>query len=250
MPPIKSEGIVLKKVNFRETSVILTLFTKEVGKIKGVLKGVRREKSKISPLTFTPGAHIFTLIYKKKSELNLLSSPALINFYYFDNKLSFKIYYLILRLIDFFTPEFQKEESLFNLIQDTVNFIQKSKKPYIIFLGFKIKFIEILGYGIKIDKCLKCEKEKKHYFFSPKNGGIICKNCGKEDVNCVKISNKFISIMKFIKKTSLSNLEVLNIKREEAEKINHLCNLVLYYHSNLDFIWWQNEKNIFRRDYK
>jgi recombinational DNA repair protein (RecF pathway) len=41
MPPIKTDAFVLKRIDFRETSVILTLFTKELGKIKGVLKGVR-----------------------------------------------------------------------------------------------------------------------------------------------------------------------------------------------------------------
>ncbi len=245
MPPIKTEGFVLKKINFRETSVILTLFTKEFGKIKGVLKGVRSEKSKISPLTFTPGAYIFTLVYKRKTGLNLLSSPSLINFFSFDNKISSRIYFLILKLIDLFTPEFQKEENIFFLIYETVEALQKSKKEYIIFLGFKIKFIEILGYGLKIDKCCKCEKEKRFYFFSPKIGGIICEKCGREEPDCVKISNKYLSVMKFIKKANLKNIEVLNIKRREAEKINYFCNLVLYYHSSLDFIWWQNEKNIF-----
>ncbi|MCM8818027.1 MAG: DNA repair protein RecO [Candidatus Omnitrophica bacterium] len=245
MRPIKSEGFVLKKVNFRETSVILTLFTKELGKIKGILKGVRKEKSKISPLTFTQGSYIFILIYKKKSELNLLSSPELIYFPDFENKICFKIYITILNLIYLFLPEFQREENIFFLIYKSANLLQKSKKPHIIFLGFKIKFIEILGYGIKIDEPCKCGKRKNLNFFSPKAGGLVCKNCGIKEADCVKISKKEISIIKFIKKTDLDNIEVLNIKKKETERINYLCNLVLYYHSSLNFIWWQNEKDIF-----
>ena len=38
---LKAEGIVLKTFNFRETSCIVTFFTKEHGKIKGVLKGIQ-----------------------------------------------------------------------------------------------------------------------------------------------------------------------------------------------------------------
>lgn len=248
MAPIMSEGFVLKKINFRETSVILTLFTKEIGKIKGVLKGVRKEKSKISPLTFTPGAYINTLIYKKKTELCLLSSPSLIDFFDFENKISSKIYYLILKLVDLFTPDFQKEEKVFFLIKDVSEMLKKSRKPHIIFIGFKIKFIEILGYGIKTDRCSVCDKETKNYFFSFKKGGIICRNCLKTDINSVKVSKKIVSIMNFIKKTEIKNLDVLNIKMNEAERINHMCNLVLLYHSDLNFIWWSNEKDIFITD--
>ncbi|MCM8772030.1 MAG: DNA repair protein RecO [Candidatus Omnitrophica bacterium] len=246
MPPIKTEGFVLKKVNFRETSVILTLFTRELGKIKGVLKGVRSEKSKISPLTFTPGAYIFTLVYKKKNELNLLSSPNLINFFEFKDRIFLKIYFLILNLIDTFLPEFQKEESIFFLLQKTVDCLQTNKRNYLVFLGFKIKFIEILGYGIKIDRCTKCGIKINLNFLSPKCGGVVCKNCGILEPDCVKISNKILSIIKFIKKVDLKNLDVLRIKKEEAEKINYLCNLVLYYHTNLNFVWWENEKDIFK----
>ncbi|MCM8784643.1 MAG: DNA repair protein RecO [Candidatus Omnitrophica bacterium] len=246
MPPILTEGFVLKKINFRETSVILTLFTKEFGKIKGILKGVRKEKSKIPPLTFSEGAYISTFIYKRKSELNLLSSPSLINFFYFEDKLSFTIFLYILKLIDLFTPELQKEENIFYLIEHTVESLKQNKKKYIVFLFFKIKFIEFLGYGIKVDSCSLCGKESKKYFFSPKKGGLLCEKCRKEDLNCVKISNKLISIIRFIKRVYLKNFEFLKISKKDAEKINYLCNLVFYYHSNLDFIWWRNEKNIFR----
>ncbi|MBU1894387.1 MAG: recombination protein O N-terminal domain-containing protein, partial [Candidatus Omnitrophica bacterium] len=37
----KAEGIILKKYFLRETSYIIVAFTKEFGKIKGVIKGIR-----------------------------------------------------------------------------------------------------------------------------------------------------------------------------------------------------------------
>ncbi|MFN4226894.1 MAG: DNA repair protein RecO [Candidatus Ratteibacteria bacterium] len=246
MPPVLTEGFVLKKINFRETSVILTLFTKDFGKIKGVLKGVRKQDSKIPPLTFNEGAYISTLVYRRKSDLNLFSSPSLINFFYFEDKLSSAIFLYILKLVDLFSPEMQKEENIFYLLQYTVGSLKQNKKKYLVFLFFKIKFIEFLGYGIKVDSCCICGKENKKYFFSPKKGGLLCEKCRKEDLNCVKISNKLISIIKFIKKVYLKNFEILKINKIDAEKINYLCNLVFYYHSNLNFIWWKNEKNIFR----
>ncbi|MGC8976221.1 MAG: DNA repair protein RecO [Candidatus Ratteibacteria bacterium] len=246
MPPVKIEGFILKKVDFRETSVILTLFTKEIGKIKGVLKGVRTTNSKISPLTFSEGAYIHALLYKRKSGLNLLSSPVLIDFFYFERKICFQIYFTILKLINLFLPEEQKDENIFSLIKNSIEVLKSTKKPWLIFVGFKIKFIGFLGYGIKTDFCCKCNGIKKIAYFSPRMGGVICKGCGKMDPECVKISSKENAVLKFIKKADLETLKVLKIKRKEGERINYLGNLTLYYHSNINFIWWQNEKSIFR----
>jgi DNA repair protein RecO (recombination protein O) len=249
MPPIKTDAFILKRIDFRETSVILTLFTKEIGKIKGVLKGVRSPKSKIPPLTFSEGSHINIFVYKKKTGLNLFSSPVLIDFLNFEKKREFRVFLWILKLIDLFVPENQIEENIFSLIFTAKEVLKYTRKPWLIFLGFKIKFIEILGYGIKTDRCSKCDKNKKILFFSPKIGGVLCKECSKKEFDCIKISGKINSIIKFIKKVDLKNIEVLRIKKSDCEKINFLCNLTLYYHTSFDFIWWENEKYIFRKDY-
>ncbi|GAJ11315.1 unnamed protein product, partial [marine sediment metagenome] len=50
MPPQKTQGIVLGSIDWHETSKIVTFYTKDFGKIRGVAKGARRKKSKFSPL--------------------------------------------------------------------------------------------------------------------------------------------------------------------------------------------------------
>ncbi|MDD2654344.1 MAG: recombination protein O N-terminal domain-containing protein, partial [Candidatus Omnitrophica bacterium] len=44
----KAEGILLKRNNFRETSLLVSFFTKEFGKINGLIKGVRKDPKKIA----------------------------------------------------------------------------------------------------------------------------------------------------------------------------------------------------------
>ena len=48
---VSTEGIVLKSFDYRETSKIATFFTKQYGKVKGVLKGIRKDPKKF-------GSHI------------------------------------------------------------------------------------------------------------------------------------------------------------------------------------------------
>ena len=48
----KLQGFVLKRTNYGEADKILTVFTKERGKIKVLAKGVRKIKSRRAPHSF------------------------------------------------------------------------------------------------------------------------------------------------------------------------------------------------------
>ncbi|MBU0880811.1 MAG: recombination protein O N-terminal domain-containing protein, partial [Candidatus Omnitrophica bacterium] len=41
MPIQKSDGILLRRQDLRETSILLTFYTRDFGKIKGIVRGVR-----------------------------------------------------------------------------------------------------------------------------------------------------------------------------------------------------------------
>ncbi|RKY41328.1 MAG: hypothetical protein DRP76_00065, partial [Candidatus Omnitrophota bacterium] len=64
----KDLGIVTKRVNFRETSVVVNIFTKNYGRISGILKGFYRGRKE-----FTSSLDIFTLnevlFYPRRSSL-------------------------------------------------------------------------------------------------------------------------------------------------------------------------------------
>jgi len=243
MPPIKNEGIILKKFDFRETSVILHIYTEEMGKIKGILKGVRSEKSKVPPATFQQGSHIFTFIYKKRSELNLLSSPTLLNYFEIKDRKNSNIWFYILNLVDIFTPENLKEPKIFKLLVTTGNYLINSKNPEILLTFFKIKFIKYLGYGFHLEKCISCNKENKVYLFSGKLGGIVCRECSRKDVNSVRISFPILKIMKMFENSEYNKIKIIKrIPEDILKKVNFYVNITLSYHSDIDKIWWENEK--------
>jgi len=247
MGAIKTEAIILKKINYRETSVLLDLFTLKVGKIRGILKGVRDEKSKIPPISLSPGAHILTFIYPKHHlNLTLTTSPSILNYFEISKKENLKVWYLILNLVNMFTPEKEKSDEIFKLLLQTGNFLTLNSLSTIIFVGFKIKFIKILGYGIELNKCISCREEDTVYFFSGKLGGIICRKCKEKDLNSSKISNIIVSIMRYLEKIPFEKLTVVKkIPKAILKKINFYLNLTLYYHTDSKVIWWENEKNLF-----
>lgn len=246
MAPLKTEAIVLKKNNFRETSVILSVYTEHLGKIKGLLKGVRTEKSRVAPLTFTPGAHILAFFYIKRfSELNLISNPSLLQFYEINGKENLKAWHLMLNLVNLFTPEKEKDERIFHLLKETGRMLTSIKTPEILFVIFKLKLIKILGYGIELSRCIVCGRTEKTNIFSGKLGGIVCRQCRNKDAYAINIPDRVLKVMRQLERMDVEKSGIIkSVPEEILEKINFYGNITLNYHTGLDKIWWTNEKNL------
>ena len=123
----KTEGIVLKRINFGEADRLLTLYSKHYGKIRALAKGVRRVTSrKGGNLEIFNHVSLF-LIHGRN--LDLLSEAQVINTYKSWRKELKKIglaYYLC-ELVDKLTPEGQENQVVFELLRDSLSLIDKEK---------------------------------------------------------------------------------------------------------------------------
>lgn len=69
----KSPAIVLKRRDFRETSLIAEFYTRDFGKLSGLLKGIKAEPAKFAS-TLEPFSHNEIIFYRKSnSSLHLVS---------------------------------------------------------------------------------------------------------------------------------------------------------------------------------
>ena len=66
----KTEAIVLKSMKYRETSKIVTFYTKQFGKITGLVKSARSAKNKFGS-SLNLFSHIELVIYKKEGKAQL-----------------------------------------------------------------------------------------------------------------------------------------------------------------------------------
>ncbi len=81
MPAIKSPGLILKKIPFSDTSLILKVFTRDSGLITLIAKGAKRQKSKFHGLLDFFTLNQFVYSEKSKSEILTLMEVSLIQEY-------------------------------------------------------------------------------------------------------------------------------------------------------------------------
>ena len=62
----KTEAIVLNKHDFRETSIIANFYTRDFGKLSGIMKGIKEQPGKFAS-TLEPFSHNDIIFYKKRN---------------------------------------------------------------------------------------------------------------------------------------------------------------------------------------
>lgn len=143
----KSDAILLRKRDLRETSLLLTFFTRDFGKVRGVLKGVRgnRARDGINPLFFSYDQIVF--YENKKNDFYIISSCETQNVFLNilkDWDRAAGMYY-ILELIDVFTEPGEKIESIFESLLNVLKSLDAKKEVNTITRFFEVKFLMSLG---------------------------------------------------------------------------------------------------------
>ena len=70
---VKTEAIVLKSFDFRETSRIVTFYSREYGKVKGLLKGIRKDPRKFGSSVDRFSVNDIVFYQYRNSDIHLVS---------------------------------------------------------------------------------------------------------------------------------------------------------------------------------
>ena len=152
MPILKSEGVVLRRIKYGETSLIATLYTKSSGKISLIAKGARKPKSKFVG-SLEPATHSSVIYYHKESrEVQVLSEIEIINanIYISENLRKSAVALAIVGLVDSVMSGTESNEELFELLTGTLSALNDTEYDVALLWYFEINLLRLLGFGIDI----------------------------------------------------------------------------------------------------
>jgi len=148
---LKTEGIIIKRRDFNEADRMVTIYTKNFGKIGVKAAGVRR-------ITSRRASHIELLndvsisLYKKSQVPVLIEAQMINSFSEIKNNLEKMGYgYHMCELIDGLCPEEEEQPEIFNLVKKTLNEICLAEREELLFVmhGFEIELLTLLGFWHK-----------------------------------------------------------------------------------------------------
>lgn len=142
----RTEGVILKRRNFGEADRILTICTRDYGKVTALAKGVRRPRSKkAGHVELGNWCKVFIARGKNIDLLTEVETKRAFGIANFSEGKANRIYHL-LELVEGLTPEHQKNLNVFILL---VQFLKKcEREENFSFLSsvFKVKLMAALGF--------------------------------------------------------------------------------------------------------
>jgi DNA repair protein RecO (recombination protein O) len=232
MPPqersIRVEGVIIRHTNFGEADRLLTIFTRESGKIRSIAKGVRKTRSRkaghVEPLTRT------NLQLARGRDLFILTQAETIDGYSSLREdlilLGYASY--IIELIDRSTNDDDENRSLYNLLTQTLARLNRGDDPNLATRYFEIRLLDYVGFRPNLFSCAQCESEIKpeDQFFSAKQGGVTCVKCGQRDPQSRPISMLALKYLRHFQRSSYRDASRANIP---ASVYGEIENLMQYY---------------------
>jgi DNA repair protein RecO (recombination protein O) len=201
---LRVEGVVLQHSDWGEADRLLTILTREIGKIRAVAKGVRKPRSRkaghLEPFTRS------TILLARGRDLYILTQAEAKETYFAikDDLVRLGYAYYIIELLTSFTYEEGENRSLYRLLTNTLSRLDRGDDPNLLVHYYEIRLLDLVGYRPQLFTCAQCEAEiqAEDQFFSALSGGVLCPKCGRPSLDARPISTHALRYLRHFQRSS------------------------------------------------
>lgn len=221
----KLEGVVLRTNDYGETNKIVTMFTREKGKKAAVARGAKKPNSRLSGVTqpFTHGAF---LIQGSRGLGTIQQGEALSSMRYIREDLMKTAYAAyIVEMTDRTTEDGEVNLSLFNLLQKSLEYINKGVDGAIVTNIFEMKMLSQVGLKPELSLCVVCGEAEGKFGFSIRENGLICHRCTKQDPHYLPLSPASIRLLRLFYFFDLERLGNIDVKESTKKELRAVISM-------------------------
>jgi DNA repair protein RecO (recombination protein O) len=215
----KCEGIVIRSTDYGETNKIITIYTREWGKIGFMARGAKKPNSRLSAIT-----QLFTYGYflvQRGSGLGSLQQGEIISSMRSIREDIFLTAYssYLVELTDKGTDEKKPNPFLFELLYQTLNYLNEGYDQDVLVNIYEMKMLNVMGLYPILNQCSVCGCTDGHFSFSIREGGFLCHRCLEKDPYHFKISQATAKLLRLFYYIDLSRLGNISIKQETKAEL-------------------------------
>lgn len=228
---IKVDAVILRHSDYGEADRLLTLFTREAGKLRAIAKGVRKMQSRkaghLEPFTqvtlmLAQGHDLWIVTQAEATELfqPLRESLPLIGYAGY-----------VVELLDRFTYEEGQNWQLFQLLVETLKRLASEPDPFVPVHYYEMRLLDLMGFRPLLFECASCGKaiQPEDQYFSAERGGVLCPDCGLL-VNLVRpISMDALRYLRHFQRSSYTEAKRANPGQDTRDEVEAILNYYLTY---------------------
>lgn len=172
----KVQGFILKQMDYQDSSSILTVLTKEYGKLSIVARGVKKMTSKNASKTLPFTLVEFLIDYKENHTMFTMQQATCIQMYkhmHMDLQKS-TVASIMAEIVDDFVVE--ESASYYRMLFEAYEALEQDTHIETVLALFLVEEMKEFGIEADVDECVHCGK-KQVVSISSEQGGFLCKDC-------------------------------------------------------------------------
>jgi len=226
---IKTKGVILKGVNAGEADKIVTVLTKNHGKITVYAKSSRRPRSKL-----IAGTQLFCysdmVLFKGKDMYSINSCDVIEPFYTIRNdvvKLTYAAHMSDI-LIDTIQEEQPSGKALQLFLNSLYMLANTEKSPALISHIFELRLLKILGYAPRVSSCVHCGSEDiSNMEFDFMQCGLVCSDCARKGEGSLYIRPGTVRTLQHILYSNINDLFKFDVSEEVIHDLDRILRIYL-----------------------
>ena len=232
----KATALVLRVTEFSETSSVVTLYTREFGKVRALAKGARRLKGPFESALDLLALCRIVFLAKSTDALDLLTEAKLERRFRPPGRDLASLYgaYYVAELLTELTDENDSNPELFDAADQTLIRLSRGGSVASLILHFELITLKILGHLPSLEMCVECGTRVDtagRVAFAPLAGGVLCANCRSGQRKVVSVST---GVIRELRQFSIETLESereqpleRSLRGELRAVLNHYLNHLL-----------------------
>lgn len=182
MPLVETEAIVLRTHRLGEADKIVSLLTRQMGRLRAVAKGAMSMRGRFGS-ALEPLSYIRLWIYDRESrDLQRLSSAEVLESFFEmqkDYRIQVAAQYLA-EVTERFLPERELNERAFRLLLAVLRSVKRSGEVNRPLLFFDYWLLRLGGFLPDLSRCVNCRQAfaSQAGFYDAGSGTLLCAKCG------------------------------------------------------------------------
>ncbi|PGP45676.1 DNA repair protein RecO [Bacillus thuringiensis] len=220
----KVEGIVIRTTDYGETNKIVTIFSRERGKVSAMARGAKKPKSRLASVSqlMTHGHFLIQM----GSGLGTLQQGEIISTMKEIREDIFLTAYasFIVELTDKATEDKKHNPYLFEMLYQTLHYMCEGVDPEVLSLIYQTKMLPVLGMRPYFDTCAICHQETDFVAFSVREGGFLCSRHAEQDPYRIPVGEAVHKLLRLFFHFDLHRLGNVSVKDSTKKQMRLVLN--------------------------
>lgn len=227
----RSESIVLRRSDFGEADRLLTLYTREFGKLKAIAKGARKPQSRK-----TGHVELFMrskLFFARGREMNIVTQAEMVTGYPQLRTDLVRATYAsyVVELLDRFTVEEDQNKDIYDLLAQALGWLETTDELLLAARYYELRLLGLTGFRPQLFRCVVSGEPivEEDQFFSAELGGLLQPAQQMADRRARPITAVAVKVLRYLQTRSWETIGALTLKRPLHRELETLMHHYLTY---------------------